>query len=108
MSLFDDADKKKKKAMTTGFKWGRREHRFEMYMTRCLWVNFILVIVYSILVYMEGFESKDYILTALCGIAVLTLVFRLFTEFCHRMEKRNFDPVRFGHKKKSLWRVLFK
>jgi len=108
MSLFSNADKKRKREMATGFKWGRREHKFEMYMTRCLWINFFLVAIYAVWTYLDGIETKDYILGVLCVIAILTLIFRILTEFCHRMEKRNMDPHRFGHKKKSIFQVLFK
>lgn len=108
MSLFKRADKKRKKEMATGFRWGKREHHFEALMTKCLWINLLLVVVYTSLVYKDGIEAKDYILGGICAIAIVTLIFRVLTEFCHRMEKRNMDPHRFGHKKKSIFKVLFK
>jgi len=81
----------RKKRIAEGFKWGKREHRFEKYMTRVLMLC-LLFSIYSVVFEYSISSCILFILISFC------FVLRLLTEFCHRMEKRYMDRYRFGKK----------
>jgi hypothetical protein len=78
----------KRKQYATGFRWGKREHRFESWMTKLLLVAIIGVGI-------SLWFSWDWIRVAVLGLLVIVLLFRLFTAFAHGREKHYMDRLRF-------------
>lgn len=78
----------KRKQYATGFKWGKREHRAESWMTKFLLLAVIGVTI-SLLLDWDLFRA------IILGGLVIVLILRLLTAFAHNREKYWMDTLRF-------------
>ena len=86
----------KKQRYATGFKWGKREHRFEKRTTKWLVVGIILLGVSIYLEFWVNWELTKYLFFAVFFIFVVCWFFRLISAFSHNREKAYMDELRFG------------
>lgn len=77
-----------RKQYATGFKWGKREHRAELYTTR--------VLVAGILILGLHLWLKIYWIEYVAlGLFFLALILRMVAAFSHKQEKKYMDELRF-------------
>ena len=86
----------KKKGYATGFKWGKREHKFEKRTTKLLVVGIILLGAGIYLEYWEYWRQTKYLFFAVFIIFVVCWLFRLISAYCHIREKHYMDKLRFN------------
>ena len=80
-----------RKQYATGFKWGKREHRAELYTTRVLVIGILLLGLHLWL----NIAWIEYVaLTAF----VIAWILRVIAAYCHRQEKKYMDELRFNRK----------
>ena len=71
-----------------GFKWGKREHRWESNTRLLLLVGTVLLLVYIFL----GIPYLHYVA---CAVLILAVVFSWMALAAHRVEKAYMDKLRF-------------
>jgi len=80
-----------RKQYATGFKWGKREHRAELYTTRVLVIG-ILVLGIHLWLKIQWIEFVA------LGLFIIAWILRVIAAYCHRQEKKYMDELRFNRK----------
>ena len=80
-----------RKQYATGFKWGKREHRAELYTTRVLVIGILLLGLHLWLnvIWIEYIALVTF---------VIAWILRVIAAYCHRQEKKYMDELRFSRK----------
>ena len=84
-------DERIRKQYATGFKWGKREHRAELYTTRVLVIGILLLGLHLWLnvIWIEYIALVTF---------VIAWILRVIAAYCHRQEKKYMDELRFSRK----------
>ena len=80
-----------RKQYATGFKWGNREHRAELYTTRVLVIG-ILLLGFHLWLNIAWIEYVALV------IFVIAWILRVIAAYCHRQEKKYMDELRFNRR----------
>lgn len=83
----------KRRQYATGFRWGKREHLFESWMTKVLVLAIVAGGIYLAL-------SWNLVIAVALGVLGVILVLRLLTAFAHGREKHYMDSLRAWSKKR--------
>jgi len=83
-----DEEERIRKQYATGFKWGKREHRAELYTTRVLVIGIFLLGLHLWL-------NIGWIEYIALGTFVIAWILRVIAAYCHRQEKKYMDELRF-------------
>jgi hypothetical protein len=88
---FSNDEERIRKQYATGFKWGKREHRAEVYTTRVLIAGILILGLHMWL----NIQWIEYV----AGVSFIVALFlRLIAAFCHKQEKKYMDEIRFNRK----------
>ena len=87
----NNEDERIRKQYATGFKWGKREHRAELYTTRVLVIG-ILVLGIHLWLKIQWIEFVA------LGLFIIAWILRVIAAYCHRQEKKYMDELRFNRK----------
>jgi low temperature requirement protein LtrA len=85
-------DNKKYKA---GFRWGKREHKYERITSRLLWIG-ALFVVGTVAEYF--LLHNFYLVIPSLIVFLLAFLIHLIARFSHRREKHHMDKLRRGNR----------